>query len=226
MHEMKSTDAQKWYPDNVFFNDHVVLVNYYNRNASSEMTNETLAKSYSAAVGSALAVAFGLGTFIQKRYSPAQAKSLMKFVAFPSAVVASSLNCYVVRSPEIETGVPLVDGDGDDVLPNETSKIAAERGVISTTMSRAVLQAPVYFLPPVVMSALPPIKNAIARNPMLSVPITTYLVLVCFGIGLPASVAIFPQMGEIKVDEAEEKYRNLMDKNGQPHRVLYYNKGL
>lgn len=42
------------------------LVNYYNRNASSEMSNETLMKSYGTAVFSALAVAFGLATFIQK----------------------------------------------------------------------------------------------------------------------------------------------------------------
>lgn len=202
------------------------LVNYYNRNASSEMTNETLMKSYSAAVGSALTVAFGLATFIQKRFSPAQAKRMMKFVAFPSAVVASSLNCYIVRSPEIDTGVPLVDADGSNVLPNETSKIAAERGVISTTMSRALLQAPVYFLPPILMSTFPPIKNAITRSPILSVPITTYLVLVCFGLGLPASVAIFPQMGEIKVEEAEKVYQNLRDEEGKPRSVLYYNKGL
>ena len=190
------------------------------------MTNETLMKSYSAAVGSALTVAFGLATFIQKRFSPAQAKRMMKFVAFPSAVVASSLNCYIVRSPEIDTGVPLVDADGSNVLPNETSKIAAERGVISTTMSRALLQAPVYFLPPILMSTFPPIKNAIARSPILSIPITTYLVLVCFGLGLPASVAIFPQMGEIKVEEAEKVYQNLRDEEGKPRSVLYYNKGL
>ena len=42
------------------------LVNYYNRNASSPMTNETLLKSYGAAVGSALLVAFGLATGIQR----------------------------------------------------------------------------------------------------------------------------------------------------------------
>lgn len=42
------------------------LVNYYNRNASSEMSNETLMKSYGTAVFSALTVAFGLATFIQK----------------------------------------------------------------------------------------------------------------------------------------------------------------
>ena len=207
---------------------HNALVNYYNRNASSEMSNATFAQSYAAAVGAALTVAFGLGTFIQKRYSPAQAKNLMKWVAFPSAVVASSLNCYIVRSPEIDTGIPLVDGDGNDVLVGETSKIAAERGVNSTTVSRALLQAPVYFLPPVLMASIPVLKNAVMRNPMLRVPMTTYLVLVCFGIGLPVSVAIFPQMGEIKVDEAEEKYQNLQDKKngGKPYEVLYYNKGL
>lgn len=203
------------------------LVNYFNRNAASEMTNETLIKSYAAAVGSALTVAFGLATFIQRRYPPAQAKNLLRWVAFPSSVAASSLNCYIVRSPEIDTGIPLVNGDGDDVLPNETSKIAAERGVNSTTFSRALLQAPVYFLPPLLMGAIPPLKNALLRNPMMRVPMTTYLLLVCFGIGLPASVAVFPQMGEIKVDEAEEKYHNLQDeKSGKPYKVLYYNKGL
>mmetsp|Transcript_36899 Transcript_36899/g.66355 ORF Transcript_36899/g.66355 Transcript_36899/m.66355 type:complete len:434 (+) Transcript_36899:64-1365(+) len=207
---------------------HNALINYYNRNASSEMTNETFAKSYAAAVGSALAVAFGLATFIQKRYSPAQAKNLLRWVAFPSAVVASSLNCYIVRSPEIDTGIPLVNSDGDEVLPNEMSKIAAERGVNSTTFSRALLQAPVYFLPPVLMGVLPPLKNAIMKNPIMRVPMTTYLVLVCFGIGLPSSVAIFPQMGEIKVEEAEEKYHKLQDEKngGKPYEVLFYNKGL
>ena len=203
------------------------LVNYYNRNASSEMSNETFVKSYAAAVGSALAVAFGLATAIQKRYDPARARSLMRFVAFPSAVVASSLNCYIVRSPEIDSGVPLVDDRGADVLPGETSRIAAERGVNSTTLSRAMLQAPVYFLPPALMGAVPAIRNAVAASPGLRVPVTTYLLLVCFGIGLPASVAVFPQMGEIRVDEAEEKYAGAIDgRTGKGYEVLFYNKGL
>lgn len=45
---------------------HNALVNYHNRNASSEMSNETLARSYSVAVASSLIVAFGLSTLIQK----------------------------------------------------------------------------------------------------------------------------------------------------------------
>jgi hypothetical protein len=202
------------------------LVNYFNRNASSPMTNETLAISYGAAVGSALVVAFGLATAIQKKYPADQAKRLMKYVAFPSAVVASSLNCYIVRSPEIKTGIPLLNQDGQDVLAGETSKVAAQRGVNTTTASRAILQAPVYFLPPVLVS-LGPIRKYLAKNPRMTVPITTYLLLCSFGVGLPVTVAIFPQISEIDVNDVEEKFKQLQDAHtGKPYQVFYYNKGL
>eukprot|EP00586_Coscinodiscus_wailesii_P019329 CAMPEP_0172499316 /NCGR_PEP_ID=MMETSP1066-20121228/125504_1 /TAXON_ID=671091 /ORGANISM="Coscinodiscus wailesii, Strain CCMP2513" /LENGTH=326 /DNA_ID=CAMNT_0013272991 /DNA_START=82 /DNA_END=1059 /DNA_ORIENTATION=+ len=89
------------------------LINYFNRNASSDMSNETLGMSYAAAVGSALAVVFGLASVIKRRVrDPARVRQLLRFVAFPSSVVASSLNCYVVRSPEIDTGIPVVDEEG------------------------------------------------------------------------------------------------------------------
>mmetsp|Transcript_25782 Transcript_25782/g.56556 ORF Transcript_25782/g.56556 Transcript_25782/m.56556 type:complete len:437 (-) Transcript_25782:167-1477(-) len=224
------------------------LVNYYNRNASSPMTNETLLKSYSAAVGSALVVAFGLSTFVQKRYPAARAKQLMKYVAFPSAVVASSLNCYVVRSPEIDTGVPLMDRNGklvemDYSVQNDnkdshndydcdcdntnSSRIAARRGVESTTASRALLQAPVYFLPSLLMGVLPPLKSFLEKHPRTRVPVTTFMVLVSFGLGLPATIAIFPQVAEIKASDAEPKYQRLIDPDTQrPYEAFYYNKGL
>jgi hypothetical protein len=193
------------------------------------MTNETLLKSYSAAVGSALVVAFGLSTFVQKRYSPSKAKELMKYVAFPSAVVASSLNCYVVRSPEIATGIPLFDKDGNPVLPDEENKssIAARCGVESTTASRAILQAPVYFLPSLLMGILPPLKQLVAKHPTARVPLTTFLVLSSFGLGLPATIAIFPQVSEIKASDAEPKYQHLINPaTERPYEVFYYNKGL
>lgn len=203
------------------------LVNYFNRNASSEMDNATLLKSYSAAVISALSVAFGLATVIQKKYPPQQAKQLMKWVAFPSAIVASSLNCYIVRSPEIQTGIPLLNDRMEDVHPGITSNIAAAKGVYSTTASRAILQAPVYFMPPVLIATIPFLKNMVMRNPAVRVPLTTYLVLVSFGLGLPATVAIFPQIAELDVGDVEEEFQGLRDeKTGLPYEKFYYNKGL
>ena len=46
------------------------LINYFNRNPGSEMSNETVAKSYGTAVASALTVGFVLSTVIKKRNSP------------------------------------------------------------------------------------------------------------------------------------------------------------
>jgi hypothetical protein len=161
-----------------------------------------------------------------RKFDPVKAKQLMRFVAFPSAVVASSLNCYIVRSPEIDTGVPLLNADGENVHPGTTSKIAAKNGVYSTTMSRAMLQAPVYFLPPVLMKTLPVFKNMVKKNPAVGVPLTTYLVLVAFGLGLPATVAVFPQMAEIDVKDCEEEFQGLRGKDGLPYEKFYYNKGL
>lgn len=204
------------------------LVNYYNRNSSANITNETIMKSYGIAVTSALTVAFGLATFIQKRYDTNTAKMLLKYVAFPSSVAASSLNCYIVRSPEITTGIPLLNEDGNDVsIDNETSQIAARNGVNLTTLSRAILQAPVFFLPPIVVSYLPIIRNYIMKFPQMAIPISTYLLLVSFGVGLPATVAIFPQISSIPASDVESKFQGIINpKTNQPYEIFYYNKGL
>jgi tricarboxylate carrier len=201
------------------------LVNYYNRNGSSPMKNETLALSYGAAVGSALFVAFGLATAIQKRFEPSKAKQLLKYVAFPSAVVASTLNCYIIRSPEIESGIPLTDKEGQAILPGDTSSVAAAQGVYTTTASRAILQIPVYVFAPVLL-ALPPFLQILARAPRMHVPLTTYLVLVSFGVGLPATTAIFPQISSIAAADVEPKFQHLRDSNDKTYEVYYYNKGL
>jgi hypothetical protein len=124
------------------------------------------------------------------------------------------------------TGVPLVNDMGEDVLEGQTSCEAAKQGVYSTTASRALLQAPVYFLPPVLLT-LGPLKAYLTKHPTAAVPITTYLLLLSFGVGLPATVAIFPQMSQIKVHDVESKYWHLRDpRTNKPYEVFYYNKGL
>ena len=201
------------------------LVNYFNGPKSANDDAATaidgaLFKSYSLAVASALVVAFGLSTYIQTNFSGEEATELLRFIAFPSAVIASSLNCYIIRSPEIETGVPLLNKELDNVLPGETSTAAAKRGVYSTTASRAVLQMPTYFIPPLLLDTVTPLKQFLMDNSLMVVPVTTFLLLVSFGIGLPAAVGLFPQVSSIKAEEVEEKFRRL------GHEEFYYNKGL
>lgn len=77
------------------------------------------------------------------------------------------------------------------------------------------------------VSTLPPLKNIVARNPSLTIPVTTYCLLVSFGLGLPATVAIFPQQSPIRPADVESKFQHLRDpKTNQPYEMYYYNKGL
>jgi len=201
------------------------LVNYYNRAEGSEMTTKTLRNSYIIAVSSALTVAFGFATWIKRRYNHAKASQLMKYVAFPSAVVASSINCYIIRSPEIELGIPLFDEHGKDVLPGTTSQVAARKGVYATTASRALLQAPVFIFPSLLLSCVPAFKKIMNRQPTMTVPLMTYMVMVAFGLGLPAAVSIFPHICEIGAEEVEMSFRELRN-DGVPYKNFYFNKGL
>jgi sideroflexin-5 len=194
------------------------LVNVYNA-AGDGMDSSTLAKSYAGAVSAALFVSYGLATFVQRRYNAETARRLMRYVAFPSAMVASSLNCYIVRSPEIGTGIPVYDRRSGEVVG--ISQVAAARGVYATTASRALLQLPVYFLPPALLSL-------VHLSPAMVLPATTFFLLVSFGIGLPAAIAVFPQECAIDVKdlEVELQQRAVDPATNAPYRTLYYNKGL
>lgn len=203
------------------------MINYFNgprseqdENANSDAFSLPLIKSYGIAVASALTVAFGLATYVEGHYAGEEAAELLRFISFPSAVIASSLNCYIVRRPEISVGVPLLNDKMEVVLPGQTSKMAAAKGVYSTTASRAVLQMPTYFIPPLILDTVAPLKQFMADYPTFIVPITTFLLLVSFGIGLPAAVGIFPQISCIKADEVEEQFQEL------GYDEFYYNKGL
>jgi tricarboxylate carrier len=201
------------------------LVNYFNRNASSPTSNETLAVSYSAAVAAALSVAFGLSQVVQRKFSPEKAKTLMQFIAFPASMVASSANCYIMRRPEIERGIVLMDDGGRVVADGAKSSIAAEKAVIETAVSRAFLGIPCFLLPAAIMS-LPPIARFCAASPSMGLGLYTFVSIILFGFGLPATVAIFPQTGSIPVDRLESPIRSLLSAGGNSPQVVYYNKGL
>lgn len=200
------------------------LVNYYNRNASSPSTNEDLAKSYGIAVSAAVLVAFGTSQLIQRRFDPATAKRMLTFVALPTCMIASSSNAYIMRSPEIASGIALVDSNGLEVVPGARSSQAAKRAVMETVQSRIIMQLPTFFFPPMIMM-VGPLAAAAAASQVVNVSANVFLTLAFFGLGLPASVAVFPVMGEIKVEDIDLPHvkQAALDKG---LKAVYYNKGL
>lgn len=77
------------------------------------------------------------------------------------------------------------------------------------------------------MATVPYLKNAVAANPAIAVPLTTYLLLLSFGVGLPGAIAYFPQFGEILASELEEPFRAVRKPGtGELIEKFWYNKGL
>jgi len=209
----------------LFFNwlnqSHNAAINYCNRNAATETKTEDIVKSYSAAITAALGVSLGLSIIIQKRF-PKNAAQLMTGIAFFSSAAASSSNCYIMRSPELASGWPLTDSNGAVVANGEKSKQAAKVGIMETVLSRVYLTASVFIMPALVANI--PIIAALPAT--MSGPITGFVTIISFGIGLPAALAASPQYGVIEVKDLEPAFQGLKDKNGEPIVTLCYNRGL
>lgn len=191
------------------------LVNYFNRNATSAASNSVLFASYTGAVTSAISIAYGLSRGVKRFASPERAATLLKFVAMPTSMVASSVNCLIMRWPETQSGILVYEpASGKEV---GLSKVAAQKAIQETVISRILLQLPVFLFPPL-MSMLPPISRFLKRNPRWGTPVMTGFLFLGFGLGLPASIAAFPQEGLVRESELEPELRGRGD--------LKYNKGL
>ena len=190
------------------------LVNYYNRSGSRSGSDAGFAASYCGAVTSAISIAYGLSRTVKRFASPERAATLLKFIALPTSVVASSVNCIIMRWPETTRGIKVYTTEGQEV---GSSKVAAVKAIRETVVSRMLLQLPVFVFPPL-MTMLPPVSRFLRKNPRLNTPILTAFLLIGFGLGLPASIAAFPQEGIIRETELEEALQGKGD--------LKYNKGL
>ena len=131
-------------------------------------------------------------------------------------MVASASNCYMMRKHELASGINVKDAEGND---HGISKAAATKAVQDTVVSRAALSVPVFGFPAVVMT-LPPVTAVVARHPRLGLPISFSALMLAFGLGLPAAIAMSPQTGTIPVKSMEPEFQKLSLSE------LYYNKGL
>lgn len=110
------------------------LVNYFNRNATSVASDSVVAASYAGAVTSAMSVGYGLSQVVKRFYSPEKALTLLKFIALPTSIVASSVNCMIMRWPETKTGIKVYDSERREV---GSSVVAAKKAIQETVFPHA-----------------------------------------------------------------------------------------
>jgi tricarboxylate carrier len=198
---------------------HNACVNYANRNATKETPMYKFVQGYIGAVTTAVGIAVGLNVLLKRaeKMSPATKAFVKRFIPLPAVCMASTCNCLLMRIHEAWEGIEVYDGKGKVV---GTSKIAATRAVRDTSITRAFLPAPIFLIPPLVMSYLEK-KRFLQRRMFLHLPINVLVCTLSFAFSLPTAIALFPQESKIQRRDLEEE---LQAKTTEE--VLMYNKGL
>eukprot|EP00730_Choanoeca_flexa_P019449 TRINITY_DN9498_c0_g1_i1.p3 TRINITY_DN9498_c0_g1~~TRINITY_DN9498_c0_g1_i1.p3 ORF type:complete len:329 (+),score=89.52 TRINITY_DN9498_c0_g1_i1:1533-2519(+) len=202
---------------------HNACVNYSNRNASQPTSTSDLVTGYLGAVASSVGIAVGLNQAVKRAAISERLRTLLsRFIPYPAVATASTANMLLMRRSELKNGIAIKDETGK---VHGFSQKAAEKAIFQTMLSRVVLPAPLLLLPPMAMMAIEktPLLN---KFPRARLPIEAFFCVSAFVFGLPFAIALFPQAGTIDVADAEDRFKSVTDKNGQPVQTFFFNKGL
>ncbi|NXU38937.1 SFXN4 protein, partial [Drymodes brunneopygia] len=170
------------------------------------------AVSYSACVG-ALPLTF------MNRYelkSPLMQLVVRRVLPAPLFGLTSAFTVAMVRSPEFDNGIEVMDRNGKVV---GVSKKAGEKAVRETALSRAVLFGTTFFLPEVLMHFVQ--RARFVKNPRALSTARMFVMMSVFGGMLPVSFSMFPQCGEIKREELEPEILSSTEET-----EFFYNRGI
>ncbi|KFQ24318.1 Sideroflexin-4, partial [Mesitornis unicolor] len=134
----------------------------------------------------------------------------------PLLGLMTAFTVAVVRSPEFENGIEVMDRNGKVV---GVSQKAGEKAVKETALSRAVLFGTTSFLPPVLVHFVERAK--LARTPRALSLVRMLLITSILAGMLPVSLSMFPQCGEIKRADLEPEIVSSTEET-----ELFYNRGI
>ncbi|NXV85789.1 SFXN4 protein, partial [Calonectris borealis] len=139
-----------------------------------------------------------------------------KLLPAPLLGLMSAFTVAVVRSPELENGIEVMDRNGKVV---GLSQKAAEKAVKETALSRAALFGTTFFLPDVLMYFVERAK--FAKTPRALALVKMLVITSVLAGMLPVSLSMFPQCGEIKRADLEPEIVSSTEET-----ELFYNRGI
>ncbi|NWX01717.1 SFXN4 protein, partial [Caloenas nicobarica] len=168
--------------------------------------------SYAACIG-ALPLVF-MNRYTLK--SPVMELVVKKLLPAPVLGLMSAFTVAVVRSPEFENGIEVMDRNGKVV---GVSQKAGEKAVKETALSRAALFGTTFFLPAVLMHFVERAK--FAKTPRALASVRMFMFTSVLAGMLPVSLSMFPQCGEIKRADLEPEIQSATEEM-----ELFYNRGI
>ena len=188
------------------------ISNYSNRSSTEEGAFRELATNFGLALSGATAAAVGTKRLVDglriaecgpvKRMGFA-GPVLARFApAFVASVSASVLNVVMVRRGELDEGVAVrpTPHAESDVLGK--SKVAAEKGMVATMLSRTILPIGSLVFPPLVTDWLMR-RSGVWSRAVFRLPVVTGVVVLTQLVSLPLSLAPWPWFMEMRVSDLE-----------------------
>ncbi|XP_033956647.1 sideroflexin-4 [Pseudochaenichthys georgianus] len=142
---------------------------------------------------------------------------LRTMLPIPLSAAVAFISVYTVRSEESQTGIKVFDSNGNLV---GLSKAAGQKAVKETALSRAALFGTTAAVPSLLITLLWRTR-VIQKSSVLIAPLRYMSVAIGFGLMIPVSFSLFPQLGTIKKENVE---KNLQETACDG--LLYYHRGL
>jgi len=192
-------------------------INYTNRSGDANISTEKLAQVYVAATSGAVITALSL-----KRAAKKMPPLVARFVPFAAVAAANCINIPLMRSNEIQHGIPIKSESGE-VVGNSSN--AAKTAISQVVLSRISMAVPGMFIPPIIMEKKYT-KELLKKRPYLNLPIIVFLVgfFSCFA--TPLCCAFFPQESSLKTSSLESEVQEQVKKIDSEIDRVYFNKGL
>jgi sideroflexin-5 len=199
--------------------------NYANRNITNTNNSSTFIKGYIGAVFTSVSLALGATVVANKsKKIPKLLQSSFRIgLPFTACVVAGCTNLVMVRQEELSDGIQLFDNNNNMV---GKSKLAARDALMKCSMARFIWNIPIMIGVPLIIKFLERMYPIIIKNPRLGMLTNVFISGTMCMIAIPPSLGLFPQYDSLNVDELEDKYHNIYDKNNKRIEWLYFNKGL
>lgn len=167
-------------------------LNYGNRNASSTYTTQDITKSYILACAASIIVALGIRKGLS-RYTKSMTGSKLVMMnsvsSFFACSTAGMLNAWFMRQTELETGIDVVDPNNRETIVGK-SKVAANRAVFETCISRYILCVPI-FIPSLCLFTIEKL-HLMPRNFALKTCLELSLFFTELYLAVPLAIALYP----------------------------------
>ncbi|NXS58270.1 SFXN4 protein, partial [Brachypteracias leptosomus] len=139
-----------------------------------------------------------------------------KLLPAPLFGLMTAFTTAVVRSPEFENGIDVMDRNGNIV---GVSRKAGEKAVRETALSRALLFGTTFFLPAVLMYFVERAK--VTKTPRALASIRMLMITSVLAGMLPVSLSMYSPCGEIKRADLEPEILSSTEET-----ELFYNRGI